>query len=83
MATSLAAWGRAIDRSVDAGAVDGAARLAGVVLGQLPRHLPTYERMLRLCWAERRWAEGEEWARRLLQADPGNALGVACAGPGG
>jgi tetratricopeptide (TPR) repeat protein len=73
VATSLAAWGRAIDRSIAGQASASAARMAGVVLGQLPRHLPTYHRLLALCWAEERWREGEEWARRLLQADPGNA----------
>lgn len=72
--TSLAAWGRAIDRSMTGRSLDGTARLAAVVLGQLPRHLATYERLLRLYWQEQRWAEGEEWARRLLQADPGNPL---------
>ena len=74
VANSLAAWGRAIDRSITGRSPDVCARLAGVILGQLPRHLPTYRRLLQLCWEERRWAEGEEWARRLLQADPGNPL---------
>ena len=74
VATTLAAWGRAIDRSVDARFPDVAARLAEVVLGQLPHHLPTYGRMLQLCWNEQAWKTGEEWGRRLLQADPGNAM---------
>ena len=82
VANSLAAWGRAIDRSITGRSPDVCARLAGVILGQLPRHLPTYRRLLQLCWEERRWAEGEEWARRLLQADPGNPLAwrALCAG---
>ena len=72
VATSLAVWMRAIDRATDAPAPAVATRLAAAVLGQLPRHLPTYARMLEMCWQEERWAEGEEWGRRLLQADPGN-----------
>lgn len=72
VATSLAAWGRAIDRSIDGGDTRSAALLAEIVLGRLPRHLSTYARLLQLCWNEDRWREGEEWARRLLQADPGN-----------
>lgn len=72
--TSLADWSRAIDRAIDAGANMVAALMAEAVLGQLPRHLPTYTRMLQICWRLERWSEGEEWARRLLQADPGNPL---------
>ena len=51
-----------------------AAALARVVLLRLPRHLPTYQRLLRATWALKRHQEGEDWARRLLQADPGNSL---------
>lgn len=51
-----------------------AAALAQVVLRYLPRHLPTYQRLLRTAWMLQRWEEGEEWAKRLLRADPGNAL---------
>ena len=74
VATTLAAWGRAIDRSVSARSAEAAARLVEVILGQLPRHLPTYVRVLHLCWNEQAWNAGEEWGRRLLQADPGNAM---------
>lgn len=65
-----------------AGNYEEAAALARVVLLRLPRHLPTYGRLLRATWALKRAQEGEDWARRLLQADPGNALAwrsLACA----
>ena len=73
VATSLSAWDRAINRAIDAREPEVAARQAAAVLGQLPRHLLTYERLLEICWQTQRWSEGEEWARRLLQADPGNS----------
>ena len=73
MTTSLSACGRAIDRSIDGQEPEIAARQAAVVLGRLPRHLPTYERLIAVCQQTARWAEGEEWARRLLQADSGNS----------
>ncbi len=43
-----------------------------IVLIRMPRHLATYQRLLRCTWRLKRWREGEDWARRLLQADPGN-----------
>lgn len=51
-----------------------AAQMAQIVLRHLPRHLATYQRLLQVTWALKRWNEGEDWARRLLQADPGNPL---------
>ena len=33
-----------------------------------------YNRLLALTWTLKRWDEGDDWGRRLLQADPGNAL---------
>jgi tetratricopeptide (TPR) repeat protein len=74
VATSLAAWARAIDRAIEAQTPEVAARLSETVLSRLPRHLPTYVRLLEICWQTQRWSEGEEWARRLLQADPGNSM---------
>ena len=56
-----------------AGKPEEAAALARIVLLRLPRHLPTYQRLVRATWMLKRWQEGEDWARRLLQADPGNA----------
>lgn len=51
-----------------------AVRLAHPVLRQLPRHLSTYYRLIRAAWMLRRWEEGDNWGRRLLRADPSNAL---------
>jgi tetratricopeptide (TPR) repeat protein len=58
---------------VDRGEAEDAARLAQLILDHVPRHLATYQRLLRITWTLKRWDEGEDWARRLLQADPGNA----------
>lgn len=70
----LAQISRAMELHLDAGEPEAATALARVVLMRLPRHLATYERLLRAAWALKRWQEGEDWARRLLQADPGNAV---------
>ena len=72
--TPLAAWTTAIDRALAYGETEMAARLARVALRRLPRYLALYSRLLEIAWRTRRWDEGEEWGRRLLQADPGNAL---------
>lgn len=71
--TSLGEWNRAMDVALARGQAEEAARMAQVVLDHLPRHLATYQRLLRITWTLKRWDEGEDWARRLLQADPGNA----------
>jgi tetratricopeptide (TPR) repeat protein len=68
--TQLDAWGRAMDQTLRAGDAAAVAPLAQVVLERYPRHLPTYARLLEAFWQLRRWEEGEEWARRLLNADP-------------
>lgn len=70
----MADWNRAIDLAQARAEPEVAARLAATVLQQTPRHLATYQRLLQITWAMKRWDEGEDWARRLLQADPGNAL---------
>ncbi|HAJ35188.1 MAG TPA: hypothetical protein DCL15_05800 [Chloroflexi bacterium] len=70
----LAQLSRAMELRLGAGEPEAAAALARVVLMRLPRHLATYERLIRAAWALKRWQEGEDWARRLLQADPGNAV---------
>jgi tetratricopeptide (TPR) repeat protein len=49
------------------------AALAQVVLKWMPRHLDTYQWLLEAAWQLKQWDEGEEWGRRLLQADPNNA----------
>jgi tetratricopeptide (TPR) repeat protein len=70
--TPLADWSRAIDIALARSQADDAARMAQLILDHLPRHLATYQRLLQITWALKRWDEGEDWARRLLQADPGN-----------
>lgn len=50
------------------------AALAQVILKRLPRHLSTYQRLLQAAWMLQQWDEGEDWAKRLLRADPGDAL---------
>lgn len=72
--TRLSDWNQAMERALARGAPEDAATMANIVLQRLPRHLPTYQRLLRITWMLRRWEEGEEWARRLLQADPANPL---------
>lgn len=70
----LAVVSQSMETRLAAGSYEEAAALARVVLARLPRHLATYQRLLRATWALKRTQEGEDWARRLLQADPGNAL---------
>lgn len=70
----LADWSQALERALARGAAEDAAALAQAILQRLPRHLATYQRLVRTAWLARRWEEGEEWARRLLQADPSNPL---------
>jgi tetratricopeptide (TPR) repeat protein len=64
---------RRIDALIDAGDPGEAARVAQGLLRRIPRHLMTYLQMLEIAWQLRRWEEGEDWGRRVLQADPGNA----------
>lgn len=68
----LVQWGQAMDRALTLGEAALAAALAQAVLQRYPRHLATYARLLRAAWLLRRWQEGADWGRRLLQADPGN-----------
>ena len=74
VAVDLALLGQAIDACGADGDYGGAAAIAKSILLRLPRHLPTYQRLLQIAWTLKQWPEGEDWARRLLQADPGNAL---------
>jgi len=74
IATPLADWNVAIERYLQDENPRQAAALAQVVLRHLPRHLPTYQRLLRAAWLLKRWDEGADWGQRLLRADPGNAL---------
>jgi len=74
VAVELARLGQAIDAHSAGGDYSAAAALARAILLRLPRHLPTYQRLIQLAWTLKQWPEGEDWARRLLQADPGSAL---------
>jgi tetratricopeptide (TPR) repeat protein len=74
VSVDLAQLGQAIDARSANGDFAGAAAAAKLILLRLPRHLPTYQRLIQLAWTLKQWPEGEDWARRLLQADPGNAL---------
>lgn len=71
---ALADAGVAIEQHLQQQELQLAANLAQLVLKRLPRHLPTYQRLLRAAWLAKRWDEGEEWGKRLLRADPCNAL---------
>lgn len=70
----LAALSWAMQAQLTAGRPEAAATLAQVILLRYPRHLATYERLIQAAWMLQRWQESEDWARRLLQADPGNAV---------
>lgn len=72
--TELAAWSAQLEHHLQANELYPAAELAQTILKAYPRHLPTYQRLLRVAGLLKRWEEGEEWARRLLRADPCNAL---------
>ncbi len=74
VSTPLADWNVLIDRALHEENPHQAVALAQVILRHLPRHLPTYQRLLRAMWLLKRWDEGEDWGQRLLRADPGNAL---------
>lgn len=74
VSTRLADWSRALEQAVQGTQPEAAVALAQVILHYVPRHLATYHRLLRLIWQLKRWEEGADWARRLLQADPGRGL---------
>lgn len=65
---------KAMEMHIAAQEPEAAAALARMVLIRFPRHLASYERLIRIAWVLKRWQEGEDWARRLLQADPGNGI---------
>ncbi|MEZ4736103.1 MAG: bacterial transcriptional activator domain-containing protein [Caldilineaceae bacterium] len=72
--TILGDWQVAMEQQLQSANPTAAAALAQVVLKRLPRHLSTYQRLLQATWLLQRWDEGEEWAKRLLRADPRNAM---------
>jgi tetratricopeptide (TPR) repeat protein len=73
-AALLSTWNAALERALRDEQPARAVQLAHAVLRHFPRHLPTYHRLVRAAWQLRRWEEGDAWARRLLRADPANAL---------
>ena len=75
--TELARWNEAIDNHLAANRAEDTLPLIHVVLKNLPRHLPTYFRLLQAFWLLQRWDEGGDWALRLLRADPCNELAWA------
>lgn len=72
--TLLSEWIKLIDRHLENGEFGEALVPIRLILGKMPRHLPTYERLLHAAWHLQLWDEGLSWAARLLQADAGNAL---------
>ena len=72
--TPLSRWGKLIEGHIESGQPNEALVAIRVVLKHLPRHLCTYQRLLRVLWMQKRWGEGKEWAARLLRADPANTL---------
>lgn len=76
----LAAWNQAIDELIQNRRAEEAIPRIRTVLKNLPRHLPSYFRLLQAIWLLRRWDEGQDWALRLLRADPCNELAWAVLG---
>lgn len=74
---ALAAWNQAIDDLIQSRQAEAAIPRIRTVLKNLPRHLPSYFRLLQAIWLLRRWDEGRDWALRLLRADPCNELAWA------
>lgn len=70
----LALVSQEMEARLRAGQPHEAAAIGRIILLRLPRHLATYQRLVRAAWMLKRWPEGEDWARRLLRADPGNPL---------
>lgn len=73
----LAEWNQAIDDLIQRRRAEEAIPRIRAVLKNLPRHLPSYFRLLQAIWILRRWDEGQDWALRLLRADPCNELAWA------
>ena len=74
ISTPLSRWSKLIEGYLDSGQPGEALVAIRVVLKHLPRHLCTYQRLLRALWMQKRWGEAGEWAARLLRADPANTL---------
>ena len=74
LADQLSTWNRALEQALQNEQPQRALQIAHVLLRALPRHLSTYYRLMRTAWQLRHWDQGELWGRRLLRADPANAL---------
>ncbi|MEM7535324.1 MAG: hypothetical protein AAF639_24315 [Chloroflexota bacterium] len=72
--TRLNQWIAAMDVALGWQESHAMTQLAQVVLLRSPKNLAVYERMIQAAWQLAQWQEGDEWARRLLQADPGNPV---------
>jgi tetratricopeptide (TPR) repeat protein len=72
--TFLGAWTMAMERALREERPADAVKMSHVVLRHLPRHLGTYQRLVRAAWQLRRWEEGDAWGRRLLRADPASSV---------
>ncbi len=70
----LTVWNQAIDDLIEKRRAEEAIPRIRTVLKNLPRHLPSYFRLLQAIWLLQRWEEGQDWALRLLRADPCNEL---------
>lgn len=70
----LTDWNQSIDDLIQHRRAEEAISRIRVILKNLPRHLPSYFRLLQAIWLLRRWDEGQDWALRLLRADPCNEL---------
>lgn len=73
----LTDWNQAIDDLIQNRRAEQAIPRIRTVLKNFPRHLPSYFRLLQAIWILRRWDEGQDWALRLLRADPCNELAWA------
>ncbi len=74
VSTPLATWLQSMDAALTQNQPARAVDMARVVLMRQPRLLAVYARLLNALWQMKRWDEGGEWGRRLLQADPGQPL---------
>jgi tetratricopeptide (TPR) repeat protein len=72
--TLLGTWTMAMERALREERPEDTVRMSHVLLRHLPRHLGTYQRLVRAAWQLRRWEDGDAWGRRLLRADPASSV---------
>ncbi|NJN81719.1 MAG: hypothetical protein HC802_05115 [Caldilineaceae bacterium] len=78
--SQLTDWNIAIEDLLEANQAEMAAALATVILRKLPRHLPTYQRLLRATWLLKRWDEGRRLGAQAASGRPQQPAGVARRG---